>query len=148
MDACNFAAKCTGFNSDVIRRWAGAVFCDYFGAVANIDDVDDETIEAELTSSRGKHPKWNSLMHDENFRLEATEYVRVHGYLKGTPNLTLADFVRWVNEEWKVEICEETARLWLHKMGFSYCQFSKGVGHEREDVVKDRREYLDVTASF
>ena len=46
-----------GFNSDVIRRWAGAVFCDYFGAVANIDDVDDETIEAELTSSRGKYPK-------------------------------------------------------------------------------------------
>ena len=51
----------------------------------------------------------------------------MHGYVKGTPNLTLADFVHWVNEEWKVEICEETARLWLHKMGFSHCQFSKGV---------------------
>ena len=48
-------------------------------------------------------------MYDETFRLEATEYVRVHGYVKGTPNLTSADFVHWVNEEWKVEICEEAA---------------------------------------
>ena len=41
-------------------------------------------------------------------------------------------------------------RKQLHKMGFPYCQSSKGVyfyGHEREDVVKDRREYLDVTPS-
>ena len=62
--------------------------------------VDDETLEAELTSDRGKHPKWNSLMQDESFILDATEYVRENGYVKGAPNLTMADFVLWVNERY------------------------------------------------
>lgn len=43
---------------------------------ANIDDIDDDRLEAELMSSKGKHPKWLSLMHDESFKLEATEFVR------------------------------------------------------------------------
>lgn len=51
MDACNLAAKYTGFNPAVVRRWAESVFRDFFGAVSNIDDVDDETLEAELISS-------------------------------------------------------------------------------------------------
>ena len=151
IDACNLAAKCTGFHIDAIRKWAGAVFRDFFGTVANIDNVDDEALEGELISNRGKHPKWISLIHDESFQLDATEYVREHGYVKGTPNLTLADFVRWVKENWDVEVCEETARLWLHRMGFSYRQFSKGVyfdGHERDDVVEHRKEYLDTMTSL
>ena len=70
--------------------------------------------------------------------------------MKGAPNLTSANFVSWVNEKWDVRVCEETARLWLHKMGFTFRQFSKGVyfdGHERDAVVKHRKEYLD-TLSF
>ena len=41
--------------------------------------------------------------------------------------------------------------LWLHDMGFSYKQFSKGVyfdGHEREDVVEERKAYLAELASY
>ncbi len=83
LDACNLAAKFTGFSPRVIRRWAEAVFRDFFGAITNIDDADDEALEAELTSSRGKHPKWNSLVQDESFKLDATEFVREHGYKKG-----------------------------------------------------------------
>ena len=61
--------------------------------------------------------------------------------MKGAPNLTLAYFVHLVNEKLCVKICQETARLWLHKMSFSYRQFSKIVcfdGHERKDVVPCR----------
>ena len=147
LQACTLASKFTGFNAEVIRRWAEVVFRDFLFTTANIDDVDDDALENELMSSKGKHPKWISLMHDENFQLKATEYVREHGYTKGVPNLTLADFILWVAEEWKVEICQETARCWLHKMGFSYRQFSKGIyfdGHERDDVVQDRKEYVAI----
>ncbi len=87
--ACNLASKYTDFSPAVIRRWAQAVFLDFFGSTANIYDVDDETLEAELMSSRGKHPKLLSLMHNESFKLEALEYVREYGYKKGAPNLTL-----------------------------------------------------------
>lgn len=99
------------------RRSVPRFFC------RNIDDITDDIVEAELSSIRGKHPKWISLMHNENFRLEATQYIREHGYVKGAPNLTLA---HWVAGKWDVEVCEETARLWLHDMGFTYRQFSKG----------------------
>ena len=151
LDACKMAAKFTGFNPEVIRRWAMDIFLDFFGSTSNIDDIDDEAMEAELMSSRGKHSKCDSLMHDENFTTAATAYVREHGYVKGAPNLTLSDFTSWVLERWEVEICDETARVWLHQMGFSYRQFSKGVyfdGHEREDVVEHRKKYLATTASL
>jgi hypothetical protein len=98
------------FNAEVVRRWAKAIFRDFLFTTVNIDNVSDEVLESELSSSRGKHPKWISLIHDENFQLQAAEYVREHGYVKGAPYLTLADFVHWVNEEWGVEVCRETAR--------------------------------------
>ena len=56
----------------------------------------------------------------------------------------------WVKEK-DVEVCTSTASLWLHEMGFAHKQFSKGVyfdGHERDDVVADRRLYLDTLASY
>ena len=145
LQACSLASKFTGFNAEVIRRWAEVWFRDFLFTTANIDDVDDETLESELMTSRGKHPKWISLMHDEEFQIQATEYVRKHGYTKGAPNLTLADFIHWVAEKWEVEVCQETARCWLHKMGFSYRQFSKKIyfdGHERDDVREDRKVYV------
>ena len=110
VDACNLAGRCTGFNPDVVRRWARAVFCDFLGAVSNIDYVDDQSLETELVSSKGRHPKWESLINDEGFVLEATAYVREHGYVKGAPNLTLADFVQWLKDKLCVEVCTEIAR--------------------------------------
>lgn len=85
----------------------------FLSETASIDDITDNRLEFELASNRGKHPKWISLMHDEEFRLEATQYVREHGYVKGAPNLTTTEFARWVAEKWDVQVCEETVRLWL-----------------------------------
>lgn len=42
-------------------------------------------------------------------------------------------------------IWPQTARLWLNKLGYRYTDIKKGIfldGHEREDVVKDRGEFL------
>ena len=151
LEACDLAAVCTSFCARTIRRWATNVFRDYFSLLSNFDDVSDERLELELVSGRGKHPKWVSLMVDENFRKEAKQYVLDNGYIKGKPNLTLQQFVTWVKEQHGIEVCTSTASLWLHDMGFSYKQFSKGVyfdGHERADVVKDRKLYLETLASY
>jgi hypothetical protein len=65
------------------------VFRDFLGTIANIDD---ESLEAELISSRGKHPKWNSLVHEESFQLDATEYVREHGSISPTYHHCIATY--------------------------------------------------------
>jgi hypothetical protein len=118
-----------------------------FGTVADIDDVDDKTLQAELAYSKGKHPKWTSFINDE---LQVGGH-RVRERMWGAPNLTLADFMRWVKEKWNFEVCQETACLWLLRMGFTYCQFSKGVysdGHERDDVVQHRKDCLGTFSSL
>lgn len=118
----------------------------YFYDLSCIENVTDEDLEEELSSSRGKHAKVVSLLEDRGFHLSAQQFMREHGYVKGKPNLTLSQFTAWVKEECGVEVCEETARRWLHEMGFTYRQFPKGVyfdGHEREDVVEDRKAYLN-----
>ena len=151
MEACKQAAKYTGFAAEVIRRWAWGIFVEYFGRVGNIDDVDDDEIATELESNKGKHPKSLSLFMDEQFQLDAREHVRSVGYIKGAPNMTLLDFVQWVEDKWGLKVTRETARVWLHKLGFKYHQHSKGVyfdGHEREDVVEHRNSYLETMASL
>lgn len=73
------AASCTAFSARVIRKWAVEIFRDYFAIISNIDDVTDKSLELELLSNRGKHPKWLSLMTDENFKQDAREYILKNG---------------------------------------------------------------------
>ena len=145
MESCNLAAKCTLLSSRTIWQWANDVFGDFFSIVSNLDDISDEKLEMELQSGRGKHPKWVSLMMDEGFKQEVREYVLENGYVKGRPNLTLQQLVTWIKDTYCLDVCTSTVSLWLHDMGFSYKQFSKGVyfdGHERKDVVEERKTYL------
>ncbi len=39
-----------------------------------MDDATDKALTRELDSARGKHPKFVSLMADENFRAEIIQY--------------------------------------------------------------------------
>ena len=149
--ASEYAATCSSFHARTIRKWARNVFVDYFSTAANLDDITDYRLELELESSRGKHPKWFSLLADENLKGQLKKYVLDNGYVKGRPNLTLQMVIDWVKESEGVEICKSTASLWLHDLGFTYEQFSKGVyfdGHERDDVVESRKVYLDTLDSL
>ena len=40
--------------------------------------------------------------------------------------MTSEEFARWVNTEFSVSIHEETARKWLHRLGFSWKNHDKG----------------------
>ena len=151
LEACALASVCTVFAARTIRRWATEVFGDFFSVISNSDDITDEILEIEFQSGRGRHPKRVSLMSDDKFRKQVKEYVLENGYVKGRPNLTLQQLVEWVNKHHGIEVCTSTMSLWLHDMGFSYKQFSKGVyfdGHEREDVVEERKAYLAKLASY
>ena len=104
-----------------------------------------------MESGKGRHPKFLSLMQDENFRKAARKFILENGYAKGKPNLTLQNVVEWVKAEYDVSVCTSTISIWLHDMGFKYSNFSKGVyfdGHEREDVVADRTAYLGAMKTF
>ena len=151
LEACSVAATSMGFSAQVVRRWAKDIYADFFVPLTSVEDVTDDRLERELESGRGKNLKWISLISDESLRSDLRKFVAENGYVKGRPNLTLQDVVTWLKDTRDVEVCKSTVSVWLHEMGFSYRQFSKGVyfdGHEREDVVADRRVYLHTLQSF
>ncbi len=151
LDACKQVAVFTSISSEVIRRWAVEIFRDYFGELSSLEDVTDANLEMALSSNRGRHPKWVSMIHDENFSQEVQTYIRDNGYAKGKPNLTLQQFVLWVKDKLDITISISTASVWFHELGFSHRQFSKGVyfdGHERPDVLEDRKAYLETLSSY
>ena len=105
----------------------------------------------ELSSDRGKACRnATSILHDEEFQLAACSDVRSTAYRKGEPNLTTQMYCQWVKDKYSFEICTETARRWLHHLGFNICSHQKGVffdGHKREDVSY-RTEFLDTLAKL
>ena len=81
--------------------------------------------------------------------------MRENTVVKGRPNLTAGSFCCWVNEDllpnvslapgYPRHISLETARKWLHQLGFEILDHKKGRycdGHERSDVVEYRSKSL------
>ena len=99
-----------------------------------------------LSSSRGQHTSHlESVVDDESFALAARSFVHTHACQKGQPNVTSKMFADWVKAEYSQVVHETTARRWLHHLGFNRIHHQKGVyfdGHDREDVVAYREEFL------
>ena len=99
-----------------------------------------------LSSSRGQHTSHlESVVDDESFALAARSFVHTHACQKGQPNVTGKMFADWVKAEYSQVVHETTARRWLHHLGFNRIHHQKGVyfdGHDREDVVVYREEFL------
>ena len=93
-----------------------------------VDDLDIHYIETQLSSERGKGcGNADSILHDEEIQLSARKYIRSNAYRKGAPNLTTEMFCKWINDQCSVNICCETARVWLHHLGFNMSDHQKGV---------------------
>ena len=141
----------TGFNQRVVYRWAKDVYFDFFSTLLSLEDVTDKQLHDELESDRGKHPKWTSLFSDENFGSEVRRFV-CDKHMSRVVQTSLCRM--WCSglDSYKVEMCKSTVSVWLHDLGFSHQQFSKGVyyfdGHERSDIVANRRACLDTLHSF
>ena len=106
-------------------------------------------------SQQGRYQRSGVLWQNEELNKNATEYVRENAAVKGRPNLTTVDFCKWVNESllpnntlepgFPRKIGLETARLWLHHLGFEVLTVRKGIfidGHERPDVIESRKLFL------
>ena len=101
---------------------------------------------------QGKYERM-CILNDEGLRERASEFVRENAFKKGEPNMTFVMFLELVNERLlhhlspnlPRSISLRTAIRWLHDLGFKPMSHKKGIyidGHEREDVVKYRDEYL------
>ena len=96
-----------------------------------------------------------TIMSNEEMCERARVYIRENAAPQGRPNLTAAAFCQWVNNDllpnstldpgFPRRVSVETARKWLHNMGFDVLHTSKGVfidGHKRPDVVESREKFL------
>jgi transposase len=101
-----------------------------------------------IASKQGKHQKVKSIIYDEDVRLKISEYLRVNKF-----EITIKKFQQFVTDEIlpdlgienKISISDSSARRWLIQMGFVYKKYRKDIyydGHEREDVVNYRKEFL------
>ena len=73
--AANFAGTVTGFSGQIVQYWASAFFVTLAEYPGSLDNVDDNFIEIELTSERGKACGPTGIIHDEEFCLTAREHV-------------------------------------------------------------------------
>lgn len=105
-------------------------------------------------NKQGKYERSGVMWSSEDLN-KAASYVRAQANIKGQPNMRISDFCTWVNTDllpnstlepgFPRRIGLETARKWLHVLGFEFITPKKGSfvdGHEREDVVVYRKKFL------
>ena len=104
---------------------------------------------------QGKYQRQELLWNGEELNQKARKYIRANASVKGQPNLTASNFCQWVNCDLLPSeslapghprsISIQTARIWMHELGFSVIDKKKGIyidGHERPDVVSYRKKFL------
>ena len=91
-------------------------------------------------SLRGIHPKTQWRLEEVNAIEEAKEWVRKNSQRKSSPNMAALDFKNWVNDSLLgpagiPKILEDTARVWLLRLGFYYVHQKKGVYFDGQNVM-------------
>ena len=139
-EAAEIAGQMIGKSDRTVREWRKNFF----------------NTGGELPESRqGHYQRSGVLWRNESLNKKAARFIRANSAVKGKPNLTVGTFCQWVNEEllpnetlepgFPRSIHVETARKWMHEMGFQVLKHKKGSfvdGHERDDVVTYRKTFL------
>jgi len=115
------SADIVGVSSKSVCNWA----TEFLEATQKCR-MDEDLIQDLMASVRGNHAKTISLFVCSDFQREAREYVCTNANVKGSPNMTSKSFAAWVAESWGHEVHEDTARQWLHKLGFKQKCSAKG----------------------
>ena len=139
-EAAELAALMTGKSDRTIREWR-TKFLESGGDIPE--------------SKQGAYQRSGVLWTNEQLNKKASRYIRENAAKKGASNLTAGSFCQWVNEEllpnatlepgFPRKVGVETARKWMHEMGFQVLTSKKGSfvdGHERPDVVEYRKRFL------
>jgi hypothetical protein len=120
-----------------------------------IKDFDDSMGELP-ESQRGKHSKLESLLVDEDISKRARAWVLENAMVRGVPNMRAVDFQTWVNSTLlpsKIpdncpQISEDTARRWLHRLGFKHCSHRTGAYKDGHEKAENAHETQTLTFSF
>ena len=90
-----------------------------------------------LESQQEHYQRSGVLWRNEELNKKVVEYIRQNAAVKGRLNLTTVDFCKWVNEcflpnctiepGFPCKVGLETARLWLHHLGFEVLTVRKGI---------------------
>ena len=102
-------------------------------------------------SCRGKHQKYHRLVDDEDIALRLRQWLRQES---GSNGIDVVHFKQYIEDfilperiETRKTISIRTAERWLHILGYRFEGYRKGIyfdGHEREDVVIYRKEFLKI----
>ena len=108
-----------------------------------------------LDTRQGSYKRTGVLWSSEELNAKARAFVRKNASVKGKTNMTAASFCSWINNDflpyealrpgYPRRVSVELARRWLHQLGFTIINKSKGIfidGHERADVVEYRKTFL------
>ena len=139
-EAAELAGQMIGKSDRTVREWRSKFF---------------ESCGELPESKQGHYQRTGVLWKNESLNRKATRFIRANAAVKGQANLTVGTFCEWVNEEllpsetlepgFPRSIHIETARKWMHELGFEVLSHKKGTfvdGHEREDVVEYRKKFL------
>jgi hypothetical protein len=157
--AADLAALIHGVYRETVLLWARGLEAAmvWEGPSCGQDDADVaealQSCEAFWASLRGKHAKQLWLLADPDKQERAKIWIRQHLKVKGEGNLKVTDFALYLNDDLLADdveargkrLCDSTARVYLHKLGFETGAVRKGIDltvHERADVVEQRRAYL------
>jgi hypothetical protein len=123
----------------LIRRWA-----DEFMATGALP-----------VSGQGRHKKTSSLIDDEDVRAACLVWLRS----QRNDVLSGRTFVDWIKAELHTKIdradavvlSERTAIRWMHRLNYKRLPYQQGMyvdGHERDDVVRYRKSWLNDMSKF
>ena len=104
---------------------------------------------------QGRYQRTSVMWGSEDLNKKAARFIRENANVKGKPNLTVGTFCQWVNDDllpnetlepgFPRKIAVETARGWMHELGFYVVLKKKGTfvdGHERVAVVEYRKTFI------
>ena len=57
LQSCKVVEIVSGFNDQVVRKWAKDIYADFFGVLTSLEGMTDDQLDKELESGEGKHPK-------------------------------------------------------------------------------------------
>ena len=90
-----------------------------------------------------------SPINNVDFQRELRAFIKENARKKGEKVLTIADIRVWVCERLQLAendwYSEDTVLRWVHKIGFKVHTMRKSIyvdGHEREDVIREREEFI------
>ena len=140
LPAAEFVGKIVGHSERTIRSWRRSFF--YKNAFSFPQSL------------KGKYTRY-CILDEEDVRSRALNWLRKESGKKKGPKLTVHRFHQWIKSELLAtsslpenapkSISLRSAYRWMHFYGFKYEHYRKGLyhdGHERNDVVTYRKEYL------